>query len=114
MGVQETFTYGSGGTSVDVYVQTSFDGGLTWCDVIHFAQLTTANARFLASVAETAIGAAPIAATDGTLTVNTMNAGLFGSWWRTKYTVVGTYATNTTLRVDAFTNVGLVPAGVGA
>src|SRR5262249_61274660 len=64
---QETFTYGSAGTSVDVYVQTSFDGGTNWCDAIHFAQLTTASARFIAAVGQA--GLAPTAAPDGTQTV---------------------------------------------
>jgi len=81
LGFQETFTYGSGGTTVDVYVQTSFDGGVTWCDAIHFAQLALASARFVAAVGEAGLGPA-VAATDGTLAVNTVTAGMFGSWWR--------------------------------
>jgi len=108
---QETFTYGSGGLTADVYIQTSFDAGVTWSDAIHFAQLTTASARFVAAVGQAGIGPA-VAATDGTQTANTVNAGMFGSWWRVKYITTGTYAGNTTLRVDAFGNVMLVPAGV--
>jgi hypothetical protein len=40
---QAALVYGSGGTTVDAYVQTSIDGGTTWIDVIacHF---TTASA----------------------------------------------------------------------
>ena len=30
-----------GGTTLDVYVQTSMDGGVTWLDIVHFAQFTT-------------------------------------------------------------------------
>ena len=40
------FTYGSGGTSADVYVQTSFDGGTTWVDICNF-HFTTASASKL-------------------------------------------------------------------
>src|SRR5271155_619207 len=29
---QKSFTYGSGGTSVDTFLQTSLDGGNSWCD----------------------------------------------------------------------------------
>ena len=38
------FSYGSGGTSVDVYVQTTHDGS-TWRDIGHFGQLTTRTVR---------------------------------------------------------------------
>jgi len=114
LGFQETFTFGSGAAvTADVYIQTSFDGGLTWCDAIHFAQLTTASARFIAAVGQAGVGPA-VAATDGTQTVNTVTAGMFGSWWRTKYITTGTYGGNTTLRVDAIGNVMLVPAGINA
>jgi len=44
--LQGMFTYGSGGTSADAWVQTSFDGGLTWADVANFHFLL-ATARFL-------------------------------------------------------------------
>jgi len=106
------FTFGSGAaTTLDVYLQTSFDGGTNWCDVVHFAQFTTASARAAAAVVQGAF--APAAVTDGTLAAGTANAGLFGPWWRVKYTVVGAY-TATTIRLDAFANVGIVPAGVNA
>src|SRR5262249_7355246 len=109
---QQTFTFGSGAAvTADVYIQTSFDAGVTWADAIHFAQLTTASARFIAAVGQAGIGPA-VAATDGTLAVNTVTAGMFGSWWRAKWITTGTYGGNTTLRVDAFGNVMLVPAGV--
>src|SRR5262245_47659056 len=105
MEAQATFTFGSGAaTTLNTYIQTSFDGGLTWADVISFTQFTTASARFVASVVQGAFASA--AATDGTLAAASNNAGLFGPWWRVKYVVVGTYGGGTTLRVDAFANVG--------
>jgi len=108
---QLTFTWGSGGTSINAFLQTSFDGGTNWCDVVSFAQLLLASQRAAASVVQG--GVTPVAVTDGTLAAGTANAGLFGPWWRVKYTVAGAY-TASTLRVDAFANVGIVPAGAGA
>src|SRR5262245_50262023 len=111
MEVQANFVFGAGAaTTLNTYLQTSFDGGLNWCDVVSFNQFTTASARFGASVIQAAV--APVALTDGTLAAGTANA-LFGPWWRIKYVIVGTY-TASTLRVDAFANVGVVPAGAGA
>ena len=105
---QATFTYGSGGTSVNAWLQTSIDGELTWCDAVSFTQFATASARLIGSVTSTT-ALAMAAATDGTLAAGTVNAGLIGPKWRVKWTSVGTYAGGTTLRVDAYTD-GLVLA----
>jgi hypothetical protein len=109
---QMTFTWGSGGTSVDVYLQTSFDGGSTWVDAAHFAQLLVASAKAVAAVSSTTSMTVPAAATDAALAVNTVVPGMVGEWWRIKYVVVGTYAGGTTLRVDS--SPVMVPAGVGS
>ncbi|HLY04266.1 MAG TPA: hypothetical protein VKR31_00815 [Rhizomicrobium sp.] len=96
--LQANFTYGSGGTSVDAYVQTSIDGGTTWCDVANF-HFTTASARSVyAIIGDNASGA--FTPTDGSIAANTYIAGLFGSLWRVKYTSSGTYAGGTALSVD--------------
>ena len=105
MALQATLTYGSGGTSITAWVQTSLDGGLTASDVTNFA-FTTASARVGAQVsALTAIGT-PVALTDSTLASNSSAAAPIGPLWRVKYTSVGTYAGGTTLRVDAVPNRG--------
>lgn len=96
---QLNFAAAGGGTSVDTYVQTSLDGGGTWCDAIHFAQNTLTAARAVAGLSATSSGAAPTAATDGAQTVNTINQGTFGTLWRVKYVIVGAY-TSGNLRVD--------------
>lgn len=98
--LQASFTYGSGGTTADAWVQTSLDGGTTWCDTAHFS-FTTSSARSVTSVtsSKSFTQAAP---TDGTLAAGTVNDGLFGPLWRVKYTTTGTYAGGTSLRVDAF------------
>jgi hypothetical protein len=110
---QHNFTWGSGGTSVDTYLQTSLDGGATWADVIHFPQALLASARSVANVSSAVSPATPVTATDaGALAANTINPGIVGAWWRVKYVVVGTYAGGTTLRVDV--NPVMVPAGPGS
>jgi hypothetical protein len=98
--IQCNFTYGSGGTSTDVYVQTSLDGGATWTDLAE-CNFTTATARKVYNVSGLTGGAAALSATDGSLAANTALAqGVMGSKWRTKLTTVGTYAGGTTLQVD--------------
>jgi hypothetical protein len=106
---QANFAWGSGGTTLTVQIQTSLDGGTTWCDAIGFA-FTTAILRQIAAVNSTKIAAtdAPVTATDGTLSA-AVNDGIFGPLWRVKYTSVGTYAGGTTITVNAWSN-GLVPS----
>jgi hypothetical protein len=91
LGFQLNFSYGSGGTSVNAWLQTSLDGGTTWCDTVALGQLTTASARVVGSLISSA-SYALTAATDGALTAGTLNNGLFGPLWRVKYTSIGTYA----------------------
>ena len=108
---QKTFATATGGTTLDTYLQTSFDGGATWSDVVHFAQDVTTATRAVAGVSAVSTAAAPTAATDAAQTVNTINQGTFGSLWRVKYVTTGTY-TGGNLRVDV-DGAGLVPYGVG-
>jgi len=92
------FTYGSDGTSAKFWVQTSFDGGASWADVVNFA-FTTASAKKVAQVIR--VGANPVAVTDGTAADDTV-AGPPGQLWRVKYTTVGTYASSTTIRITTY------------
>jgi hypothetical protein len=96
--IQAVFTYGSGGTTAQVWVQTSFDGGLTWCDVAWFS-VTTSSDTSIWNVSALTVHTTPVAPTDGTLASATANDGLIGTLWRTKMTTTGTYAA-TTVRVD--------------
>lgn len=103
--LQGNFTYGSGGTSADAYLQTSADGGITWGDVANFHFLL-ASARFwsvLTSTPSTAVppGYVPL---DAGLTANTVKDGIFGSMFRVKYLTAGTYAGGTLMRIDANAN----------
>lgn len=108
MVLQGTFSYGSGGTSADAWVQTSLDGGGTWIDVANF-HFTTSSARFVYNLNSQTPVTTEYTPTDGSLAANTAKDGIIGPLWRVKYTTVGTYGGATTLRIDAFSN-GIVPA----
>lgn len=95
---QADFTRDSGGTSVNVYVQTSVDGEVTWADVMNFSLATTSVRKVSAVKTSTAL-AANVTPSDGALTANTILSGLLGTKVRVKYVVVGSYVG--TLRVDA-------------
>ena len=94
------FTYGSGGTSAKVYVQTSFDGGSTWVDIANFAHTTSSLNRAYNLSALTPVTTV-YTVTDGSLTDDTCKDGLIGDQLRVKFTSVGTYAGTTTLTVYA-------------
>lgn len=92
------FTYGSGGTSVDVYVQTSLDGEQTWIDIAEFSHTTASLARVYNLTSVTPVTTV-YTVTDGSLTANTAKDGIIGASYRVKYTTVGTYAGSTTCQV---------------
>lgn len=99
LGIQANFTYGSGGTTVDGWVQTSFDSGATWTDVVNF-HFTTSSLRAAYNLSSLTPVTTQYTATDGTLASNTAKDGVIGNLVRLKYTTVGTYAGGTTLKVD--------------
>jgi hypothetical protein len=98
--VEATFVYGSGGTSVDVYLQTTHDGA-NWRDIGHFGQLTTSTVRDIWRASSS----------DSVLDADIQNPAPPLSWWRVRYVVVGTYA-GTNLAVNVI-GADLVRAGVG-
>lgn len=98
-------TYGSGGTSADFYVQTSFDGGVTWMDIAEFGY-TTASAKKIMTVISALGVLSPTTPGDGALTANTAVNGFIGDRLRVKYTTVGTYAGSTTIKIDAIAKAG--------
>lgn len=107
MTLQLTWTYTSGGTTSDFWVQTSLDGGASWVDVCHFGPNLVASTRLiLASVSSVAIAAGYVA-TDGTFgttgTHTCIANSIFSNLWRVKYTTTGTYV-GTTVRIDAITS----------
>jgi hypothetical protein len=96
---QATFTYGSGGTTCNVYVQTSIDSGVFWNDVAAFG-FTTATLRKVQFLAYAVSVKVPVVLTDGALGNDTAIDGLLGNQWRVKIISTGTYAGGTTVRVD--------------
>lgn len=94
-----TFVRAGGGTTTKAWVQTSFDGGSTWCDIVNFA-FTTTSAQRLASV-DHGIAFTPAAPTDGTLADNTINNGIFGDRLRVKRTTTGTYTGASSITIYA-------------
>lgn len=98
LALQCNFTYGSGGTSAKVWVQTSFDNGNTWVDIANFAHTTTSLNRVYNLSALTPLTTV-YTVTDGTLADNTAKDGLIGNLLRVKFTSTGTYADGTTVQV---------------
>ena len=96
---QAKFVYGSGGTSVDVYIQTSIDGGVTWIDIMNFNFLLASATKVSACLAPIALAPA-ITPTDGALASNSIITGLLGQKFRAKWKSVGVYAGGTTIQVD--------------
>lgn len=89
--IQAFLQFGTaGGTSIDAFLQTTFDDGLTWQDVANL-QVLAANVKRVAAVNKYIAAAAGLVASDGALAVNTVVNGLFGIKWRVKLVVVGAY-----------------------
>lgn len=86
--VQLRFAYGSGGTTVKAYLQTSLDQGQTWLDLWCFAAATASKTRLRHLVPT----AGEITPTDGALADDTVAAGVvLGDRFRLKVVSTGTY-----------------------
>lgn len=102
LAIQASLTYGSGGTTIDAYVQTSLDGGTTWIDIAEFS-FTTASAVKVFNLSRLTPVTAIYTPTDGILAANTAKDGVLGDRFRVKYKSTGTYA-GTTLSIDVVSN----------
>jgi len=103
--VQVIFT-GTGGTSIDAWLQVSLDAGKTYMDIAN-VHLLAAGSKALNLSSMTP--AAAVTPTDGALAVNTQVDGFVGGRFRVKYTSVGTWA-NGNLKVDVAQR--MIPMGV--
>ena len=101
--VQAAFARGGGGTTCDVFIQTSVDNGSTWIDIMQFAFATTTVTKISAVRPYTAM-AANVTPTDGSLSDNTILNGCIGDRLRVKTVVVGTYSSTSTLDVNICIN----------
>lgn len=88
--IEFNLTTPTSGTSIDAYVQMSFDSGKTWMDIANF-HATNSAAKKVANLS--ALTAVTTLATpnDGALTANTTVDGFIGELIRVKYTSVGIY-----------------------
>lgn len=98
LAIQANFAYGSGGTTVDAYVQTTLDGS-TWIDIAQF-HFTTSAAKFVYNLNSQTAVTSEYTPTDGSLTANTSKDGILGPQFRVKYASAGTYAGATSLSID--------------
>ena len=90
------FTYGSGGTTCAVVVQTSLDG-TNWIDIARFDFTTASAAKRCNLSGLTAVAIAAVAA----LASESVLDGILGDRLRAKVTSTGTYAGNTSVSVRA-------------
>lgn len=98
--MQARLVYGSGGTTLKLYVQTSLDQGATWIDIacIVFGLASEVAAlNFSALTPKTS----KVTPTDAALTDNTAVDGILGDRFRCKAVSTGTFAGSTTLAVGA-------------
>ena len=100
LAAQMRLAYGSGGSTIKVYLQTSLDQGNTWQDIACFT-FTTASATKSRNLSALTPKATDVAATDGALTDDTSVDGLLGDRFRVKVVSTGTYAGNTLLSCSA-------------
>jgi hypothetical protein len=99
--LQANFVYGSGGTSADVWVQTSVDGGVTWFDIANFHFLVASGKKIHVIDINPATPFPPATVpASGALAANTILNGVLGDRFRALVTTVGTYAGGTTFAVD--------------
>jgi len=103
LAVQSVFLYGSSGTDVTVYTQTSLDGGTTWLDIVNH-HFTTSAATKISQVRQAIALAAAVSPGDGTLTDDTILDGLLGDQIRVKFVSTGTYAGTTNITVNVVAN----------
>ena len=98
--LQAVFVRAGGGTTCDVFVQTSLDGGVTWFDIAQFAFTTTTATKVSAVKRGIAVtpGTAPA---DAALADNTVLDGVIGDRVRVKYTTTGTYTGASSVKVTA-------------
>jgi hypothetical protein len=99
--IEAIFNYGSSGTSVDAYIQTSLDGGTTWIDIAQF-HFTTSALKGVYNLSALTVQTTQIVPSDGTLSSNTAIDGILSTQYRAKYKSSGTYAgtTNLTLTIN--------------
>jgi hypothetical protein len=101
LAVQFRFVWGSGGTSVKAYLQTTLDDQDTWVDIACVVFGNTVSEVAVVNLSALTPKTTQVTPTDGALADDTVVDGLIGESFRVKIVVVGTYAGSTTLNVTA-------------
>jgi len=91
LNVQLSMSYGSGGTTAKIYLQTSIDEGTTAIDIACVA-CTTSSVTKLYNLSGLTPKTTALTPSDGSLTDDTAVDGVLGDRFRIKVVVVGTYA----------------------
>lgn len=97
---QARLAYGSGGTSIKAYLQTSVDQGVTPIDIATFT-FTTASAVKARNLSALTPKTTDVVPGDAVLTDDTSVDGILGDRFRVKVVSVGTYAGSTVLSCAA-------------
>ncbi len=96
---QVNFAYGSGGTQVNVYIQSSVDQGTTWFDVANFEFTTSSNWEAVNLSGLNSV-TTPTALSNKTLTNNTTFNGPLGDRLQAVVVSTGTYGGGTLASVN--------------
>lgn len=102
LGIMAAFNYGSGGTTADAYVQTSFDGGATFWDLcnFHFTTSSVLAAYFNLSALTAQATQITSALKQVAIAANTAQDGFLGARFQCQFKSTGTYAGGTTLSIN--------------
>lgn len=95
---QARFLYGSGGTQVNVFIQTSLDQGATWIDLANI-QFTTSSGTEEINLSGLAAVTTPTAPGYLTLAANTTFNGPLGDRLQAQVVSQGTYGSGTLVSV---------------
>ena len=98
--LQAQFQYGSGGTSVTVYFQTSFDQGQTAVDIAAI-EFTEASGTAVVNLSALTPRTTPLTPTQQQLSPGSCNDGLLGDRLRAVVVVTGAYNNSTQLNATA-------------
>lgn len=96
LAVSLRLSYGSSGTTIKAYLQTSLDQGTTAIDIACVA-FATASEHQVLNLSALTPKTTLVTPTDGTLTDDTCVDGILGDRFRLKVVSVGTYAGSTVL-----------------
>lgn len=102
LGIQGNFSGGASGSTAQVYVQTTFDKGSTWIDILSLA-FTGTSSRVVVNLSSRTAVTTAYAATDGSLSTGAKD-GLLGDQFRAKLTTTGTYSGGTSIAIDLSSN----------